>query len=193
MQYEQSRRRLQTWIKIGAAVLLSISSSACSSAFFRDKYFPNFRPAPPPRVIDAAAVIESTAGSSIDANLGEAFRQIVTEELATLFARVLPAKGSGEDIVLVNSVAIQGVFPPTTVTVTATLMDARTGSKLASYTRSARDSTFIGETRLQRVADQFIRNILPGIKEDLLKALDNPAILPARYLPQSPPGLQSDR
>lgn len=143
--------------------------------------------------MDVAAVIENTPGSSIDSNMEEAFRQIMTEELATLFSRILPAKGGGEDVVLVTNVNIQGAFPPTTVTATASIVNGRTGSKMASYTRSARDSTFIGDIRMQRVADQFVRNILPGLKEDLVKALDNPAILPARYSPQSPPGMQGDR
>lgn len=186
--------RAKIELRLLAVGLLSVSLSACSPAFFRDRYFPNFRPTPPAATLDAAAVIESTASPSIDANLAEAFRQVMTEDLASLFARTLPQKGSGEEIVIIASVDIQGMLPPTTVTATATLVDPRSGSKLASYTRSARDSTFLGEMRMKQLADQFVRNILPKLKEDLVNGFGSVGITTTRQLsPQGLPGFQVDR
>jgi hypothetical protein len=139
-------------------------------------------------------VIETTATSSIDSNLAEAYRQVMAEDLASLFTRTLPAKGSGEDIIVAASFEMQGVFPPTTITVTAAFVDPRSGSKLASYTRSARDSTFLGEVRMKQLALQFVRDILPKLKEDLVNGFSSVATTAPRQLsPLGLPGLQADR
>jgi len=39
---------------------------------------------------------------------------------------------------------------------------------------------------MQRLAERFVRVVFPGLKEDLLKGLDNVAIMPARYSPLPP-------
>ena len=190
---EAMQHRFSLCEKLLAIASLSVMLGACSVAEYRQTYFPTFQPAPVSRKIDAAVAIETTANGFPDGNMGEAFRQVVTEDLAALFSRPLVEQRSGAEFLVRATLLYQGLFPPSTVEATVTLLEPRTGTQLASFARKAQDSTFFGDLRMRRVAEKLMQQVMPGLKEDLVRTFDS-AISATRRVPLQPlPGLQADR
>lgn len=187
------RDRLTICVKLLSVTSLSVLLSGCSVAEYRQQYFANFQPTTALRKVDAAVVIEATASGFPDNNSGEAFRQVMIEDLTTLFAKTpLVERRPDVEFVLLANVQFQGMFPPSTVTATVAVVDLKTGATMGSYTRSAGDSTFIGDIRMRRLGEQFVGQVLAGLKGDLVKTLDQ--IMATRQVPFQPlPGLQGDR
>lgn len=185
--------RFSIGIKFLAIASLSVMLGACSVAEYRQMYFPTFQPAPASRKIDAAVAIETTANGFPDGNMGEAYRQVVTEDLATLFNRPLLEQRPEAEFLLRTTLLYQGMFPPSSVEATVTLLEPKTGTKIASFTRKAQDSTFFGDFRLRQVAGKLMQQVMPGLKEELVRTFDS-AISATRRAPLQPlPGLQADR
>ncbi|MGH7829214.1 MAG: hypothetical protein ACREP8_03465 [Candidatus Binatia bacterium] len=187
----QHRRAIA--VKLLPVALLSVLLTGCSVAEYRQMYFSTFQPAPASRKIDAAVALETTASGFPDGNMGEAFRQVVTEDLASLFSKPLLEQRPDTEFLLRTTLTYQGMFPPSSVVANVILLDPNTGTKITSFSRKAEDSTFVGDVRMRQVADKLLRIVLPGLKEDLVRTFDG-TLGATRRAPLQPfPGLQADR
>lgn len=176
-----------------SVILLSLLLAGCSVAEYRRMYFPMYQPAVTSSKIDASVAIETEASGFPDHNMGEAFLEVMTEDLSTLFQRPLLEQNSEAEFLLRTTVVYEGIFPPTSVEATVTLLEPSSGTKIVTFSRKVQDSTFLGETRTRQVAEKFVRIALPGIKEELLRALNSATSVTRRAPLQPFPGLQGDR
>jgi tetratricopeptide (TPR) repeat protein len=151
-------------IKLLVAALLALVLGACTVAELRQMHFSDYRPTAVSQKIDAAVVIEASALSKFyEPNLDEAIRQVMAEDLATLFTKPSFEKKGGEEFVLRTSLQATGqVFD-----ITATLLDAKTGEVLASHSRRSDKSGSL-KARLQ--------SAVAPLKEDLAKTFDQPRL-----------------
>ena len=90
---------------LGAMLVAALAgcSRTLTVAEIRDESFRNYRPLQVPRKIDAAVAVETTASrsfSTIDESYAEAMRQLLAEDLATLFTRPVLRPGGQEEFVL---------------------------------------------------------------------------------------------
>ncbi|MBI3637126.1 MAG: caspase family protein [Candidatus Rokubacteria bacterium] len=165
---------------------LVLAFAACSRtltvAEIRDQDFRNYRPAAVTRQIDAAIAIETTASagfSTMESGRVEAMREILAEDLATLFTRPSLRRGGPEDFVLTVAMAHRDAWVSRIVEVTATLVEAKTDRRIASYQRGAEVSAGKGLPGPGELVD-----IAAGLKRDILRTFEQDAAL-ARHLAPS--------
>ena len=175
---------------LGAMLVAALAgcSRTLTVAEIRDESFRNYRPLQVPRKIDAAVAVETTASrsfSTIDESYAEAMRQLLAEDLATLFTRPVLRPGGQEEFVLKAAMTHRDAWFSRIVEVSATLVDAKTGKTLASYQRGAEVSAgkgIPGPNELQDVA--------AGLKRDLVRTFEQDPAL-ARHLSAAPAVVQA--
>lgn len=169
------RHLIGTCLKIFVAALLALTLGACASyeiAWFRRSF--SFQAIPPPKPIEHAVFIE-TGVTSNSYRMGsmkhivEAWRQVMTEDLAVLFTRPIFEKGSDVDFILRASLTEGGVFT-ITAKVTVTLIEPETGATIASFTRTAQDGSW-------DPYDKLLYKLMPGLKQDLMRAFNGPSLM----------------
>jgi len=170
-------------LPLALATALIGCSRTMTVAEIRDQEFRNYRPAAVARKIDAAVTVETTASrsfSTMDETYVEAMRQLLAEDLATLFTRPALRPGGEQDFVLKATMAHRDAWFSRIVEVSATLVDAKSGKTIGSYQRGAEVSAgkgIPGPNELQDVA--------AGLKRDLLRTFEQDPAL-ARHLSAAP-------
>ena len=169
------------------AMVLAVALAGCSRtltvAEVRDESFRNYRPLQVPRKIDASVAIEATASrsfSTMDETYVEAMRQLLAEDLATLFARPALRAGGPEEFVLKAAMAHRDAWFSRIVEVTATLLEPKTGKTIASYQRGAEVSAGKGIPGPNELMD-----IAAGLRRDVLRTFEQDPAL-ARHLSAAP-------